>query len=42
MRLAPGLLSTVGPDFGTVGGSGALRPIVGALLTYGLPIAVLI
>lgn len=31
----------VGPDFGAVGGAGALRGIVGALLTYGLIIAVL-
>ncbi|GAA4760332.1 hypothetical protein GCM10023350_53320 [Nocardioides endophyticus] len=31
----------VGPDFGAVGGSGDLRAIVGALLTYGLIIAVL-
>lgn len=32
----------VGPDFGAVGGSGELRSIVGALLTYGLVIAVLV
>lgn len=31
----------VGPDFGAVGGSGELRAIVGALLTYGLVVAVL-
>jgi hypothetical protein len=31
----------VGPDFGAVGGAGDLRAIVGALLTYGLIIAVL-
>lgn len=31
----------VGPDFGAVGGSGDLRTIVGALLTYGLIVAVL-
>lgn len=31
----------VGPDFGGVGGSGDLRLIVGALLTYGLIVAVL-
>ena len=31
----------VGPDFGAVGGSGDLRAIVGALLTYGLIVAVL-
>ena len=30
----------VGPDFGAVGGSGDLRAIVGALLTYGLIVAV--
>jgi hypothetical protein len=31
----------VGPDFGAVGGAGDLRSIVGALLTYGLIVAVL-
>ncbi len=31
----------VGPDFGAVGGAAGLRTIVGALLTYGLIIAVL-
>ena len=31
----------VGPNFGAVGGAGDLRTIVGALLTYGLIIAVL-
>lgn len=31
----------VGPNFGAVGGTGDLRSIVGALLTYGLIIAVL-
>ena len=31
----------VGPDFGAVGGSGDMRAIVGALLTYGLIVAVL-
>lgn len=31
----------VGPDFGAVGGAGDLRAIVGALLTYGLIVAVL-
>jgi hypothetical protein len=31
----------VGPDFGAVGGAGDLRTIVGALLTYGLIVAVL-
>lgn len=33
--------SDLGPDFGAVGGSGDLRLIVGALLTYGLIVAVL-
>jgi hypothetical protein len=37
----PGLLPLVGPDFGAVGGSSQLRAIVGALLTYGLVVAVL-
>ncbi|GAW49282.1 MULTISPECIES: DUF6112 family protein [unclassified Nocardioides] len=37
----PGLLPLVGPDFGAVGGSSQLRAIVGALLTYGLIVAVL-
>ena len=32
---------SVGPDFGAVGGSSELRRIVGALLTYGLLVAVL-
>lgn len=36
-----GLLRLVGPDFGAVGGSSQLRAIVGALLTYGLIVAVL-
>lgn len=31
----------VGPDFGAVGGSSQLRSIIGALLTYGLVVAVL-
>ncbi|PKH41996.1 hypothetical protein CXG46_07525 [Nocardioides alpinus] len=31
----------VGPDFGAVSGAGDLRTIIGALLTYGLVIAVL-
>ena len=34
-------VAAVGPDFGAVGGSGQLRAIVGALLTYGLITAVL-
>lgn len=33
--------TAAGPDFGAVGGTGDLRAIVGALLTYGLIIAVL-
>jgi hypothetical protein len=33
--------SQVGPDFGAMGGSADLRSIVGALMTYGLIIAVL-
>lgn len=33
--------AAVGPDFGAVGGASDLRTIVGALLTYGLIIAVL-
>jgi hypothetical protein len=35
------MASQVGPEFGAVGGSADLRSIVGALLTYGLIIAVL-
>ena len=35
------LASSVRPDFGAVDGSGELRRIVGALLTYGLLVAVL-
>lgn len=31
----------VSPDFGAVGGSSQLRQIIGALLTYGLIVAVL-
>ena len=34
-------LTAVGPDFGAVGGASQLRSIVGALLTYGLIMAVL-
>ena len=37
----PTLLPMVGPDFGAVGGSSQLRAIVGALLTYGLIVSVL-
>jgi hypothetical protein len=35
------VLASVSPDFGAVGGSSHLRAIVGALLTYGLIVAVL-
>ncbi|MGN6782954.1 MAG: DUF6112 family protein, partial [Marmoricola sp.] len=35
------IASQVGPDFGAVGGSADLRAIVGALLAYGLIMAVL-
>ena len=35
------LAASVGPDFGAVDGSSELRRIVGALLTYGLLVAVL-
>ncbi|GAB4005443.1 DUF6112 family protein [Nocardioides ultimimeridianus] len=35
------LAAAVGPDFGAVGGSAGFRSVVGALLTYGLIIAVL-
>ncbi|MCB0907916.1 MAG: hypothetical protein KDB63_12465 [Nocardioidaceae bacterium] len=31
----------IGPNFGAVDGSGKLRDIIGALLTYGLIVAVL-
>ena len=34
-------IAAVGPDFGAVGGSSQLRAIVGALLTYGLIVSVL-
>jgi hypothetical protein len=34
-------VSAIGPDFGAVGGSSELRRMVGALLTYGLLVAVL-
>jgi hypothetical protein len=34
-------VAAVGPDFGAVGGSSQLRQVVGALLTYGLIVAVL-
>lgn len=35
------VLPLVGPNFGAVGGSSQLRAIVGALLTYGLIVSVL-
>jgi hypothetical protein len=35
------LTNAVGPGFGAIGGSGELRRIVGALLTFGLLTAVL-
>lgn len=35
------IMPLVGPDFGAVGGTSELRRIVGALLTYGLIVAVL-
>jgi hypothetical protein len=41
MTITTALLPLVGPDFGAVGGAGDLRTIVGALLTYGLVVAVL-
>ena len=41
MTIVQILLPLVGPDFGAVGASGQLRQIVGALLTYGLIVAVL-
>lgn len=37
----PAFVPLIGPDFGAVGGSSQLRAIVGALLTYGLIVAVL-
>lgn len=40
MALSPRAVS-VRPDFGAVGGSSDLRAMIGALLTYGLVIAVL-
>lgn len=39
--LAPSLTLLVAPDFGAVNGSGQLRSIVGALLTFGLITSVL-
>lgn len=36
------LVGRAGPDFGAVGGASELQRVVGALLTYGLLVAVLI
>lgn len=41
MNIPPQLLPTVAPDFGAIGGASKLRAIVGALLTYGLIVSVL-
>lgn len=41
MRTLTVLVASVGPDFGAVGGAGELRRIIGALLTYGLLVGVL-
>ena len=41
MKTSPYLLPLVGPDFGAVGGASKLRAIIGALLTYGLIVSVL-
>lgn len=41
MIAIPDLLPDIGPDFGAVGGSSALREIVGALMTFALIGAVL-
>jgi hypothetical protein len=41
MRPLAIITSSVGPDFGAVGGSSELRSVVGALLTFGLLVAVL-
>ena len=41
VQTLPYLLPLVGPDFGAVGGASKLRAIVGALLTYGLIVSVL-
>ncbi len=41
MRPTHEISTGTGPDFGAVGGSSDLRAIVGALLTYGLLVAVL-
>lgn len=39
--MEPSRVTAVSPNFGAVGGAADLRSIVGALLTYGLIIAVL-
>ncbi len=36
------LPTAIGPNFGAVGGAGDIRAVVGALLTYGLIVAVLV
>ena len=41
MPTPPRLATAPGPDFGAVAGSAEIEQIVGALLTYGLVIAVL-
>lgn len=41
MTMTSFVIASVGPDFGAVGGSSQLRSIIGALLTYGLIVAVL-
>ena len=41
MEVQSRVVARVSPNFGAVGGSGDLRALVGALLTYGLIIAVL-
>ena len=41
MRTRSQISADVGPDFGAVGGAGDLSSLVGALLTYGLIVAVL-
>lgn len=40
-NLLASAIATVGPNFGAVSGSSQFRQIVGALLTYGLIVAVL-
>lgn len=40
-NLSISVVSAVAPNFGAVGGSSQLRQIVGALLTYGLIVSVL-